>query len=162
METQAARHVLVKQTHTGALARLWKWRLLWRSVWRCVKSSHCLPTAPVISAWTCFAAFSIKFALGVLVHYVGFPHECTSPMRHSGATSADCCGCGEAVAPGRRSDRLTDLSVASQGHLRPLADLSASSERNLVALQLSATCVSQGGSFGSNSISSRAQLRVGK
>lgn len=57
---------------------------------------------------------------------------------------------------------LSDLSVASQGPLRPLADLSASSERNLVALQLSATCVSQGGSFGSNSISSRAQLRVGK
>lgn len=73
METQAARHVLVKQTHTGALARLWRSRLRWRSVWRCVKSSHCLPTAPVISAWTCFAAFSIKFALGVLVHYVGLP-----------------------------------------------------------------------------------------
>lgn len=101
-----------------------------------------------------------------------FAPECTSPMRHSGATLADCCGCGEAVAPGwRRTDWLTsqwplrplaDLSVASQGPLRPLADLSASSERNWVALQLSATCVSQGGSFCRNSISSRAQLRVGK
>lgn len=59
-----------------------------------------------------------------------FAPECTSPMRHSGATSADCCGCGGGQTDWPLSD-FSDLSPTSQWPRRDLSDLSPTSQRPL-------------------------------